>query len=71
MRRKYTLINDLEVGKTYRHFKNKRFVITVRDRFTDSKGEWLILKHPCIDDWQICLTKTYEKSKWKEIHDNS
>jgi hypothetical protein len=64
---KYVLINDLQVDKTYRHFKNKRFIITVKRRFKTSKGLNLVLEHEYIDEWQICLAKTYEKSKWEEI----
>ena len=60
-------IHKLEVGKTYQHYKNKRFVIRVIDRFVTEKGEHLILEHPWVKDWHVCLTRTYESSKWMEV----
>lgn len=66
-RSKYTGINNLETGKTYRHYKNRRFVITVTDRFETSRGLHLILKHAWIDELQVTLARTYELSKWEEI----
>lgn len=64
---KYILINDMEVGKTYRHFKNKQMIVTVDSRFETDRGLHLILKHVWVDQLQVCLAKTYDKSKWEEI----
>lgn len=66
-RRRYTQINDLEVGKTYRHFKNSRFVVTVMGRFETTHGLHLILKHAWVEELQVCLTRTYESSRWEEV----
>ena len=67
MKRQLIKINDFEVGKTYRHFKNKRMVVTVRRRFETSKGLNLVLEHPWVSEWQICLARVYENSKWEVV----
>lgn len=60
-------INDLMVGSTYQHWKNKRFVVEVVDRFETSRGAHLILKHQWVDELHVCLEKVYETSRWIEI----
>lgn len=60
-------IHDLQVGKTYQHYKNARMIITVLSKAVTPKGEHLLLKHAWIDEWQVCLTKTYLSSRWIEI----
>jgi Rad3-related DNA helicase len=60
-------LNDLVVGRTYRHARNRGFVVTVMSRFESSRGESLILKHDLIEELQVCLVRSYELSKWGDI----
>lgn len=62
---------DLMRGECYRHYKNKRFMIKIIDKFRVGTTLKLIIEHVWIDELQVSLADSYSGSFWEWITEDT
>lgn len=59
--------NRLEKGMCYRHTKNKKFFIKIKDIFSVNGIVKYIIEHVWVGELQVANANLYTRSYWKQI----